>query len=286
MKTLHTLKIDLWKTIGNFGFAISILITFGLLFTTQVYTDASTGKTYNVIEAFSLLDQEIAKTEPAFASTLILQNTLSSYFVMFIPIIAAFPFILNFCAERNSGLIRFTIQRTGKFRYYTAKFLSSIFGGGFSVLLGYLLFFLVITIVFPSIIDYNLPKEILTLYTGSNVTIRILLSNIGIFLYGCFSTVPAFLLASFVKNRYLIACVPFMIIYLYSSSLTKLMYDGIVTQNQKLIDLAITFKPEEISCLYRQDAISRNCLLIYSAFVVVCFILFVVIMNRRCDFGE
>jgi hypothetical protein len=286
MKTLHTLKIEIWKTVGNFGFLISILITFALLFTVEVYTDSLTGKAYNVMEAFLLLDEEIIKIEPVFASTQILKNTFSSYFIMFIPIIAAFPFIPNFCAERNGGLLRFAIQRTGKFRYYIAKFLSSILGGGLCVLFGYLLFSLVVTIAFPSIADYELSKEVADFYSESNTIIHILLSTIGIFLYGCFSTVPAFVLASFVKNRYIITCVPFMITYLYSSSLTKLIYDGIETQNQRWVDIGTTLKPEAVSRLYLQDTMSRNSLLIYAAFAVACFFLFVLIMNRRCDFGE
>ena len=106
MKTAHILKIDLWKSIINWGVVFSVLITFCLLFTTQVYTDILDGKTYNVIEAYRLLRQDVVYSTPEFSSILILQKTLSSYFVMFIPIIAAFPFIPNFCAERNSGLNR------------------------------------------------------------------------------------------------------------------------------------------------------------------------------------
>ncbi|SFR56730.1 hypothetical protein [Anaeromicropila populeti] len=286
MKTLHTLKIELWKTIGNLGFVVSIFITFGLLCTTEVYIDTMTGKAYNVIEALLQINQEIAKTEISFAAPIILQGAFSSYFAMFIPIIAAFPFIPNFCAERNSGLIRYTIQRTGKIRYYITKFLSAILGGGLSVLLGYCLYGAMITMLFPSIKDYNLPKEILTLYTGTNIMLRNLLLIIGIFLYGCFSTIPAFFLAAFVRNRYIITCVPFMVTYLFSSSLTKLIYDGMATQNQKLIDIGNTLKPEGISRLYQQDAISRNCLLIYLVFMSICFLLFVIIMNRRFDLGE
>jgi hypothetical protein len=286
MKIIHILKIELWKSIINWGFVFSVLITFCLLFTTQVYTDITDGKTYNVLESYLQLRQDVVYSTPEFASILILQKTLSSYFVMFIPIIAAFPFIPNFCAERNSGLIRFAILRTGKLQYYITKFLSAIFSGGFSVLLGYFLFFLVISATFPSITDYDLPKELLSLYKGSNSMVTIVLAITGVFLYGCVSTIPAFLLAAFVRNRYIITCVPFMIMYLYSSSLTKLIYDSVIKQNQKLINFYTMLKPESISCLYRQDNISRNSMLIFLCFGVACFLLFVSIMNRRRDYGD
>lgn len=286
MKIIHILKIELWKSIINWGFVFSVLITFCLLFTTQVYTDITDGKTYNVLESYLQLRQDVVYSTPEFASILILQKTLSSYFVMFIPIIAAFPFIPNFCAERNSGLIRYAILRTGKSQYYITKFLSALFSGGFSVLLGYLLFFFVISVTFPSIADYNLPNELLSLYIGSNILLTIALAVAGVFLYGSISTIPAFLLAAFVKNRYIITCVPFMITYLYSSSLTKLIYDSVLKQNQKQINFYTMLKPESISCLYRQDNISRNSMLIFLCFGVACFLIFVLIMNRRRDYGE
>ena len=47
----------------------------------------------------------------------------------------------------------------------------------------------------------------------------ILLQWLGIFLYGAFSVLPALFISSFVRNRYLICCFPFIIVnYLYIGS--------------------------------------------------------------------
>ncbi|SET04134.1 hypothetical protein [[Clostridium] polysaccharolyticum] len=286
MKTIHSLKIDLNKTIWNLGFFLSVLLTIALQFTNQIYVDGESGKTYCVLEALMKLSRSQIESDVNLSSLMVLQAGVAGYFIMFIPIIAAFPFIPNFCAERNSGLIRFTIQRTGKFRYYCVKFLSAVLGGGLSVLLGYIVFAVLMLILFPDIRTYNLSKEELSVLTDFYITKRLFLIASGIFLYGSVSAIPAFLMSSFVKNRYIITCVPFMITYLYSTGLTKLIYEGMEKGKQTLVDLGNTLKPEQITTLYYGDSISRNAIYVNMAFVAVSFFIFVWIMNGRSDMGE
>lgn len=286
MKTLHTLEVELTKTIVNLGFLISVLITLALQFTNQIYVDNLTGKTYSVIEVIMQLDKSIIKENTGLSAFRILQSGVAGYFIMFIPIIAAFPFIPNFCAERNSGLIRFTIQRTGKFRYYLTKFVSAALGGGLAVLFGYLLYGMIIAVIFPSIRTYDISGEELSKLTRIFIAKRIGLVSIGIFIYGAVSAIPAFLMAAFVKNRYIITCVPFLAVYLYSTSLTKLIYDGMEKQNQRLVDIGYTLKPEQVTTLHYGDSMARNSLLLNLILVITSFLAFVIIMNRRRDFGE
>lgn len=286
MKTIHILKTEVKKTIINPGFFLSVLITFLLQFTTQVYVDGFTGKTYSVLEVMLNLDKTILENDYNLSSYFIMKSGLAGYFVMFIPILAAFPFIPNFCAERNSGLIRFTIQRAGKFRYYITKFFSAVLGGGLAVLFGYILFISIIYCSFPSIQSYGLSVEEINMVLGEEPVIQIILIFLGVFLYGAVSSVPAFCMASFARNRYIITCVPFMIVYLYNSGLTKLIYDGMEENNQQIIDIGNILKPEQITTLYYRDTISRYALLLQSGFVLIAFLLFVCIMNKRKDFGE
>lgn len=286
MKTIHIIKTEMKKTIMNPGFFLSVIITFLLQFTTQVYVDGLTGKTYSVLEVLLNLDREILESDYSLSSYFIMKSGLAGYFVMFIPILAAFPFIPNFCAERNSGLIRFTIQREGKFRYYITKFLSAILGGGAAVLLGYILFIAIIYCLFPSIQNYGLSADEISMVMGKEPVIQGILIFLGVFLYGCVSSVPAFCMASFARNRYIITCVPFMVVYLYSSGLTKLIYDGIEENNQRKMDIGNILKPEQITTLYYRDTISRYTLFIQLGFVLIAFLLFVCIMNKRKDLGD
>ena len=286
MKTIHTLSQEFKKTIFNLGFLTCVLITATLFFTTQLYIETSTGKVYSVLEVIFSLDKTIIKSEISFASINIFQLVINGYFLMFIPIIAAFPFIPNFCSERNSGLIRYTIGRTGKMRYYITKFISALLGGGLAVLVGYAVFGIIISIIFPPLSSYTIPNDLKSYYDVKDTVPIILKSLLGAFLYGAVSAIPAFLMASFVKNRYIITCVPFMIIYLYNTSLTKISYDAMENSNQGLSNLAYTLRPDTISSLAYFSDMVRNSLLINLAFVVICFLVFVLIMNRRWDLGE
>lgn len=231
MKTLHALKIELKKTIGNWGFLLSMVITFVLQFTNQVYIDDVTGKTYCVFEVMCKLDKGII--------------------------------------ENNVALSSF-----------------SIIQGGLAVLLAYIMFAVVVFIAFPSLRSYPLSSEELKVYTVAFVTKRLSIIGLGMFLYGAVSTIPAFLMSSFVKNRYIITCVPFLLVYLYSTSLTKVIYEASERNQQKLVDLATALKPEQVASLHYADAIAKNAVLFNLGFVVIGFLLFVIVMNGRGDLGE
>lgn len=136
LKLLNAIKCDLNKSIINIGFAGAVLLTTVLAFTSSAYTDLATDKSYSVFESLFTLDKNILRTDPMLSSVLVFRNGLSGYITMFLPIVVAFPFMVSFCAERNNGLMRFTISRTGKLRYYLSKFISALISGGFAVMLG------------------------------------------------------------------------------------------------------------------------------------------------------
>lgn len=282
MGFLHMLKQELNKTIWNIGFLFCILISAGLFFTNQAYIEPSGGKMYAVIEVMLHWNSEMVHTEHSFAAQCLLLNAVSGYLLMFIPILAAFPFIPNFCAERNSGMIRLVIGRTGKFRYYAGKFLSAMIGGGLAVLLGYLLYGVIIIGTFPDIKTYGDAVVNRSMYSWTNIA----KCGAGILLYGACSAIPAFLMASFVKNRYLITCIPFMLVYLFSSGLTRMSYYGEETGSNLLMKLSFILRPDTVCYLDRLNADVKYALVINFIWVLVAFILFVSIMNRRWDTGE
>lgn len=286
MRLIYALKQELKKTVVNTGFFVCVLITLILFLLTTCYVDVNTGKSYSVIETLLFIKHQKICEDVSFASCNIIQWAVSGYFLMFIPIIAAFPFIPNFCAERNSGLIRFTIQRSGRMLYYVTKFLSALLGGGLAVLLAYMIFMLIIYLNFPSLNSYSLSDEMLALYKQNAMPINIIKSIFGIFIFGAMAVVPAFLISSFVKNRYLITCIPFMVVYLFSTSLTKLSYDGMEKNKPELIKIAQILKPETITKLSHYEETVRGALIINFIFLIVSFIAFVLIMNRRWDLGE
>ena len=109
---MKALKCDLNKSMLNIGYVGAVLLTTLLCFTAKAYTDPNTAKIYTVFECIAKLDKQLFADDYSFSSYLIFAKGMSGYMAMFLPIIAAFPFMTAFCAERNGGSMRFTITRT------------------------------------------------------------------------------------------------------------------------------------------------------------------------------
>lgn len=290
LKFIYTLYQDIKKTLLNYSFVVCIVITTLLCFTASVYTDLETGRNYMVLDVIKDISYEQRLENSAFGFKNIFSCAMSGYLAMFLPIIAAFPFIPNFCSERNSGLIRLTISRTGKYRYYMSKFISALIGGGLAVMLGYLIFGAISLCIFPLPEEY--PVDPILMEAGLASTPDNLKSIldcskelVGSFIYGAVSTVPAFFFASFIRNRYVITCLPFMLTYFFTTALTK-HAQNLLAANEW--DEAIKYYSLIPSSLVQIFGSTHKTLLVsfYGVFTLVALVGFVVIMNLRTDKGE
>jgi ABC-type transport system involved in multi-copper enzyme maturation permease subunit len=247
MKLFNSLRCDLNKAVINLGFLGAAAVTAILCFTANVYTDMSNDKTYSVFEALFTLDKNIIKTDYSFAAIVVFKKALSGYITMFIPIIVAFPFMVSFCAERNNGLMRFTITRTGKYKYYLSKFFASFISGGLAVLLGVALFGAIIYLIFPNLSTYEIAADELEWIMPNGTFTIIGKMFLSAFLYGSVSTLPAFFLSSFCKNPYLITCVPFMLNYVWSTAINKAVAKGWENGDWDVYERLTPFSPDSIT---------------------------------------
>jgi len=264
---MYLAATDLKKVIFNYGFILCIVVTFLLCFTSPVYTD-STGKEYIVFEVMIFTNQfEYIK----FNGIDILKKSVNLYLTLFLPILSSLPFVTMFCTERNSNYIRFTIIRTGKMSYYSSKFFSAVLSGGISIVMGYALYGIIVCIYFS-------PCNI------SIIEILQLMS--GMFLYGMVSTLPAFLVSSFIKNKYIICCTPFILLHFYYTMISQITSDLIQTnQTEKLMKISILY-PSSVRNVFLNN---ENCMLIvviYLVQAIFVYFVFIIIMERRIDYGE
>ena len=218
---------DFRKVVLNSYFLLSALVVFLLCFTSNIYTDTSSGRTYTVFEALTSIDKVLISKETSFASINVIKNAFSGYNTMFMPIIAALPFMISFCTERSSGFMRFQITRCGRWKYYLSKFMAVLISGGLAVLTGVLLFAAVTNALFPPLSSYDVSEsEIALTLPGGEMTVFVRLI-IAAFAYGAVSTFPAFLISSFSRNPYLITCIPFMLDYIRDTGVKKILSAGV-----------------------------------------------------------
>ena len=291
MKFINALRQDLNKTLINLGFVAAALMTCVLGFTASAYTDQMNDKSYSIFEAYFTFDSKFISENSEFASVLLFRNGLSGYVAMFIPIIVAFPFMVSFCAERNNGLMRFTISRTGKLRYYLSKFFASFISGGLAVLIGMVLFGLIVWILFPSYKSYDLDPEMTEMLLPDGMLSTVSRHLLSAFLYGAFSTLPAFFISSFCKHPYIITCLPFMLTYVWTTGINKITAKAMENMDFEIFDKVDPFRPDSVKRLAylhfdNIQPLMRNTLIFNLVYLFVLLAGFIIIMNLRTDKGN
>lgn len=286
---MKALKCDLNKAMINIGFVGAMLTAMLLCFTAIAYMDPDTSKTYTVFEAMFTLDKKIIAEKHELASITVFQQCLSGYITMFIPIIVAFPFMVTFCAERNSGLMRFAITRTGKTKYCLSKFFACCFSAGMAVMLGVMLYGVIVSFVFPDISTYPVdPNNPWGAPYPNGVLEPILQTLAAAFLYGAISVMPAFFISSFCKNPYLITCVPFLLIYLWQTAVDKVYISFIAADRWDDLNKLTPYYPNSVvsGVMYGYTGdIKRNIIIFNSVYVLALLIAFIAVMNTRKDKG-
>lgn len=300
MKTINVVRQDLNKTVFSIGFLSCVIATAILCTTAVIHTDPTISREFTVFEVLTKFDREFLLTDVSFSSIIVFTKALSNYFFMFAPIIAALPFISIYLTERNSGYIRMTIARTGKFRYYFSKLVTAFIGGGLGIVIGLAIFGLAVTILFPSLSDFS-AEDIeygMYMYNGGNSIISnaylsfgtpaiVVLEIISVFLFGGMSAMMAYILSSLIRNKYLVLCIPFLIVYIHDSIQSKIFMSTIhngaeVGTFGKL--LTYTTTSNLLYIFYPFDDMLYT-ILFCLAVLIVALILFTVFMNRRVDLG-
>lgn len=226
-----------------------------LLFCSQIYLDKESGKTYIFATLFwdAKVKEWVRCGEISLYSVFIGSDT--SYLWMFGPIIVGIPCILTKKTER---LLMF---RYGKNKYCFGKMISNLVMAGLIALLSYITFGIILMISSHEwFIDSIVLKKI-----GSE------------FIWGIYIAIPSLLLIEFVKNKYVIICLSFVINYFYIIFLGPLL--------PKLIDNFLNPQTYQILLSYDTETIIKKMFFLI-IIILGCAILKRKEMDRRCDCGQ
>ena len=150
---------------------------------------------------------------------------------------------------------------------------------------------MIVWIAFPSIDSYGLDPEQLSWSIPDGVFVSVMRNLLAAFIYGAFSTLPAFFLSSFCKNPYIITCLPFMLVYVWNTAINKLMMKAFETGDFEIYEKLSPFTPDSprqlayISFSGITEA-QKKMLIFNGAYLFVLLIGFIVIMNLRTDKGN
>jgi hypothetical protein len=195
------LATDLERALFSYGFLIAVCITFVSLYYGAGETyDAFSTVVYHFNYAVRFGD---AQNVIIFATT--------------------FAFAAGFCADRNSGMIRFIIGRSNQRRYALSKCLSCSLAGGLSVMLGALLFLVFLLsqgmALLPSAAELNMHyswQAFGRLLLGPAPWVYFVCIFFVLFLQGMFWASIGLLASGFLPNRYVAYTTPFLVSVVYS----------------------------------------------------------------------
>ena len=206
---MKNLIVSSKKILTSRGFWLCAGMTVMLLFTTSVYTDTTTMNSYSVIRSLTDLTAEERAEHYELCRTLVMRGARGGWFTMFVPIITAFCFVPQMCAERDSGAVRFQVFRSSRLKYNAAQFVSGTLAAGMAVLIGYALFCGAVYFLFPAPSEYSEWDAELIAFYGASFP-KLLLET---WLFSVFHSIPSMFCTAVMRNRYLIMCLPFFLKY-------------------------------------------------------------------------
>lgn len=109
------------------------------------------------------------------------------------------------------------------------------------------------------------------------------------FLYGAVCAAPAIMFTGFIRNKYLVLCIPFFIKYAVSQTCIKLQSQAVSDYNNvdtEMLKISSIFNPDALSYLSdfgndKKLVLIYNGVLLFSAAVI-----YLITQSRRLDSGE
>lgn len=155
-------------------------------------------------------------------------NGCSGWLTLILPLLTTFGYLVTLSSERQSGETGAVLLRAGNLRYCMGKVTGGALAGGVGAAAGYGLFGLLMAAVFPAFSGFP-PEEqgfYLEIYGASSSAVVIVKRLLGFFLYGIFVSFFGIGVAVAVRDRYMLLCLPFLMNYVYTQVVNKLLWGG------------------------------------------------------------
>ncbi len=301
MQLIRYIGVNLRCTVGSSTFWYCVLAVFALCFTAAVARDPRTDGSLMVIQV--LFHRSLIEQQEDLNAWSVFCSIGGTWFSMFAPILSAFPFVPTIINHRITQSARFTISRIGKRRYQIGNICSTFLSGGMAAMLGYALFGIAVWLLFPSLGDYPEQSvasclEMLTYgkpawyadtIMGQQYILPIAVQLGQMFLYSGCSSLLALVFAAFVRNPYVVLCMPFFLGYGWAQVNTRISaiaYADFENINTSLGRFASLTNPRALLSLIGYSSDMPLVLGIHLGFALLLCVMFYLIMNRRVDCGE
>ncbi len=254
---------ELKKAMGNRQFLMIILAVAALSLLVPVVTPE--GEMTNGFLLLAAAQEELEMYE--FSS--VAAQMQGGYFIMFIPLLTGLALLPVLCGDRETGMFRYLLVRSGKKKVLIGKLLTSLLCAGIAVMAGFLLAELILAI--------RIAPE-----AGKGQTVVSM--AMGAFAYGAVCGLWTYLAAALIRNRYLLACTPYILFWFVNRLSTQLnlgnQENGALSFLIKLVNASYSLNLF-LNWEWFWQTLAADALL-----AVLAFGLWMAVWNRRTDCGE
>lgn len=279
MRTLRSLKMQLYRMIVSPIPMVCVLMIFALCCVTNVYTDPESGKGYSV--ATMLLSGDIAQfvADNQVVRENVVRSAMSSWLIMFAPVICVLPFVKSVSSGKSS-LKRFEMHRCGKCVFAVTRLLAGMLTSAVILCVGYGLLIALSFGLFPSAaeVDENIVRAALH---GMSFAGFYFSRLAGTFIMGAVCALPAYIISIFSNNKYMMTCIPFMLLHFYNIFIGRLS-KSISSEGRKRLQIF------SFSGIFKAFESSEE-LYVFIAVIMLAAISAVIataVLHRRCDCCE
>lgn len=286
---------ELKKVFSQKSFWLAIVAVFGICFVVPIYGKED-GSSLNTAQIIFNLSKEMQLEDTYNSFFYVMQEAKSGYFLMFGILLSGITVVPMLCEERECGVFRFILLRTGKKKLAVGKLLSAMLCGGIALMAGYILFAVTVYGFLPHGSDYPgmcMIENYIT-WTGEwfgKMDIRLqyllLLCQIcfGVFCFGMVSAFWTYVMSIITKNTYLATCIPFMLLNFFSNTLDVRAAEG--RMGNPIIHLVQRyFLPIRVLSMGSDISETGILLALYGFLCIIAVVLYIVRLEVRVDCGK
>ena len=279
MKTLRSLKMQLCRMFVSPVPAVCVLMILALCCVTNVYTDPESGKGYSV--ATMLLSGDIAQfaADNQVVRENVVRSAMSSWLIMFAPVICVLPFVKSVSTEKSS-LKRFEMHRCGKGVFAVTRLLAGMLTSAVILCVGYGLLIALSFGLFPSASEVD--EHIVRAALHGMSTAGFYFSRLaGAFIMGAVCALPAYIISIFNSNKYMMTCIPFMLLHFYNIFIGRLS-KSISSEGRKRLQIF------SFSGIFKAFESSEELYVVIAVIMlaVISAVIAIAVLHRRCDCCE
>lgn len=273
-KIRNVFWVELKKTVGKGSFFALILAVAFLCLCIPVSRDDGT-MTNCLSVLFQVSGEEYVMSDSLKLPSL-MRSVISGYFIMLAPMIVSLSILPILCEEKESGMVRYILPRSGKKASVTGSFLAAVWSGGLVVVAGYLLVFIILAI------HAYFMGGISCVSMNTQEIQRMVIRIVGVWIYGMICAVWTYLISIFLRNRYLLSCIPYIFLYLSDRMFNSISYEDIA--DNLLMRLFVqTFGTQYLFIDFRY---MFGIVAAYAVIAVLVILLHMFVLQRRVDCGQ